>query len=72
MNDQEKLAMLEEIFELEEGTLKAGDELERLECWDSMAALSLIVLMSDNFNKKLTGQAIEKLQTVRDILNLME
>lgn len=71
MNDQEKLAMLEEIFELEEGTLNSEDELDRLDCWDSMAALSLIVLMSDNFNKKLTGQAIEKLQTVRDILNLM-
>lgn len=72
MKDQEKLAMLEEIFEMDEGKLKATDQLEKLENWDSMAVLSLIVLVSDNFNKRLTGEVIESFVTVQDLLNIME
>lgn len=72
MTDKEKLAMLEEIFEMDEGTLKATDELDKLDCWDSMAALSLIVLVSDNFGKKLTGAMIQDFVTVQDVLNVME
>ena len=71
MTDQKKLAMLEEIFEMDEGTLKVTDELEKLDCWDSMASLSLIVLFSDNFDKKLTGEMIESFVKVQDILNMM-
>jgi acyl carrier protein len=56
MTDKEKLAMLEEIFEMDEGSLKATDKLDKLDCWDSMAALSLIVLVSDNFGKKTYGR----------------
>lgn len=71
MTDKEKLVMLEEILEMDEGTLKVTDELDRLENWDSMAALSLIVLVSDNFEKKLTGAIINDFVTVQDILNVM-
>lgn len=71
MIDKEKLAKLEEIFEMDEGTLKATDVLDHLDCYDSMAALSLIVLMSDDFGKKLTSAQIQTFVTVQDILNYM-
>ena len=71
MTDKEKLGKLEETFELEAGTLKPTDVLEKLSCWDSMAALSLIVLMSDDFNKKLTSAVLNTFVTVQDILNYM-
>lgn len=72
MKDQKKLTMLEEIFEMNEGTLKATDELEKLDCWDSMAALSFIVLVSDNFDKKITVAMIKDFVKVQDLLNVME
>ena len=72
MTEKEKLAKLEEIFELDEGTLKSSDVLDDLDCWDSMAALSLIVMMSDDFNKKITGNNIKEFNTVKDILDMME
>lgn len=72
MTEREKLAKLEIIFELDEGTLKAEDVLDDLDCWDSMASLSLIVMMSDDFGKKLTGITIKNFSTVKDILDIME
>ena len=39
--------------------------------YDSMAKLSLIVLMDDEFEVKLTGEMIKGFETVGDILKLM-
>ncbi|MFT4326883.1 MAG: phosphopantetheine-binding protein [Candidatus Woesearchaeota archaeon] len=72
MTKQEKLELLEETFELEEGELKEDMNLSEIESWDSMTRLSLIVLMDDEFDKKLTGDQIKKFVTVKDILDFME
>lgn len=71
MTDREKLAMLEEMMELDEGALQADTMLKDVEEYDSMAKLSLIVLMEDEFNVKLTGAMIKELESVGDILALM-
>ena len=71
MTDQEKIAMLEETWELDEGTLTADTVLEDVEEYDSMAKLSLIVMMEDEFGVQLTGEVIKGFETVSDILKLM-
>ena len=71
MTQEEKLAMLEEMFELENGSLKPEVELAEIEEYDSMAKLSLIVLMDDVCGKKLTGEKIREFITVGDILAFM-
>ncbi len=71
MTDQEKIAKLEEIWELDEGTLAADTVLADVDEYDSMAKLSLIVLMDDDFGVKLTGDVIKGFETVSDILKLM-
>ena len=71
MNEREKLALLEDMLELDEGALNAEMALEDIDEYDSMAKLSLIVLMEDEFNVKLTGDIIKGFQTVGDILNMM-
>lgn len=72
MNEQEKLAALEEIMELDEDTLTPETSLDDIEEWDSLAALSYVVLMGDEFNKKVSGQQIRAFKTVQDILDTME
>ena len=72
MTDQEKIAMLEETWELDEGTLTANTVLADVDEYDSMAKLSLIVLMDDEFDVKLSGDVIKGFETVGDILKLME
>lgn len=71
MTDLEKIAMLEETWELDEGTLAANTVLADMDEYDSMAKLSLIVLMDDEFGVKLTGDVIKGFETVGDILKLM-
>jgi acyl carrier protein len=72
MNLQEKLAALEEIMDLEEGALTPELSLDSIEEWDSLAALSLVVLMTDEFNKRVSGAQIRAFKTVQDILDTME
>ena len=72
MTEQEKIAMLEETWELDEGTLTADTVLADVDEYDSMAKLSLIVLMDDEFGVKLTGDVIKGFETVADILKLTE
>ena len=72
MDIQEKLAKLEDIMELDEGTLRPETLLEEIEEWDSLAALSYVVMMTDDFGKNVTGAEIRAFKTVQDILNTME
>lgn len=72
MTEKEKIALLEDMLELESGTLGSDTELSSIEEYDSMAKLSLIVLMDDEFNKKLTGEQIRMFKTVGDILAFMD
>jgi len=71
MTEQEKIALLEETLELDEGTLTADIVLADVDEYDSMAKLSLIVMMDDEFGVKLTGDVIKGFETVGDILKLM-
>lgn len=71
MTDQEKIAMLEETWELDEGTLAMDTVLADVDEYDSMAKLSLIVLLDDEFGVKLTGDIIKGFETIGDIVALM-
>lgn len=71
MTNAEKIALLEETWEMDEDALTEDTELEGLEEFDSMGKLSLIVLCDDEFSKKLDGETIRSFKTVKDILDFM-
>lgn len=71
MDVKQKLAMLEEMMELDDGTLAPETSLEDVEEWDSLAALNFVVLMKDEFNKTISGQQIRAFETVKDMLDIM-
>ena len=72
MTDKEKIALIEEALELDEGTLTPDTVLDDVDEYDSMAKLSLIVLFDDEFGKKLTGDEVKSFKTVADILAATE
>lgn len=72
MNVDEKLLLLEETLELDEGNLQPEMVLSEIDGYNSMAKLALIVLMNDEFEKKLTSDQIKKFITVQDILDYMK
>ena len=71
MENEVKLALLEEMMELESGTLNEETVLEELEEWNSLAAISLIVLVNEKCGMILTAEEIKSFKTVSDILNYM-
>ncbi|MDE6625537.1 MAG: acyl carrier protein [Lachnospiraceae bacterium] len=72
MSDMEKLALLEEALELDEGTLDASQVLSDMDNFGSMEKLSLIVLFEDEFGKVITGDDVNKFTTIQDILDAMD
>lgn len=72
MSEKEKLALLEETLEADEGSLSAEMGLDEVESYDSLARLSIVVMMEDHFHKKVSANDIRAFQTVGDILRFME
>ncbi len=72
MTTAEKIALLEETLDIEEGTLKEDTLLEDVDEYDSMAKLSLIVMFDEEFGRKVDGTAVKGFKTVADILAFME
>ena len=71
MSNHEKVLLLEEMMELADGTLSEDTELTQIDEWDSMAALSLIILFNEKFGKKITASDIRSFSSVRDVICFM-
>ncbi len=72
MSQEEKLAMLGEVLEMDGKELFLDQTLDDLEEYDSIAKLSIAVMFEDEFGKKITGDQIRAFKKVKDILDLME
>lgn len=72
MTDQEKIALIAEALDVDTTSIDAQTKLTDLEEYDSMAKLSVIVLMDEEFGKKLTGEEMAKFTTIGDIVAFAE
>lgn len=72
MTVQEKLEVLEDILELDEGTLKVEDSLEDIDEWDSMSKLYLVTYVKKEMKKRLTVDEIKNFETVQDICDYLD
>ena len=68
---ENKLKKLEQLFEMQEGTLRPDTLLKDLEEWDSITRLSFVVMMEDDYGKKVTRTEVMNYKTVSDILDGM-
>lgn len=72
MTMEEKMALVEELLDVERGSLREDTVLDDVDEDTSMAKLGRIVLMDDEFDVQLTGDRIRSFRTVGDILAAME
>ena len=68
MNLQEKLTLIEEVLDVAEDSLTPETLLAEVDEWDSIAALSLVVMLDEKFEKTVSGVQIKSLAIVNDIL----
>lgn len=69
---KEIIEMLEEIMDVDEGTLETTTILADLEEWDSLSALSLIAEAKKNYSRKLSTDEIKSFVTVQDIIDYLK
>lgn len=71
MKEQEMIVELEEIMDLDAGTLSVDSVLADFEEWDSLSALSLIAMAKQKCGIVLTAENIQQFQTVQDIFDFL-
>lgn len=72
MSNDEKIAMLEEIMDVDEGSLTMDTLLNDLEEWDSLSKLSLIALAKQKFGLTIRTEVIEKFNTIHDVCDYLK
>ena len=71
MATEKKLELLADILDVDVEELSPERELAEFD-WDSVAILSFIAMMDEEFGKEMKGAEIKKFVTIQDALNAME
>jgi acyl carrier protein len=71
MDRNDVLAKIAEVLDIE-GDIDAGVKLAELDSWDSLAKLSLMIMLEEDFAKSIDTEEIRSFVTVQDILDVIE
>jgi acyl carrier protein len=65
------LLELADLLEIERADLTNDYQLEKNENWDSLALISIIVMVDEHFKLSVSSEALKKCKIVGDLLNLI-
>ena len=72
MNLEEFVARFAEEFdETPAEQFKADTVFKRLNEWGSLTALSIIAMVDEEFEKRITGADLRSVETIQDLYNLV-
>jgi acyl carrier protein len=71
MTKREFLSLFEEILEAEPGSLTGNDVLPGRAGWDSLAVVSLIAMVDEQFGVTLVPREIARAESVADIMVML-
>ncbi|MBF0240597.1 MAG: acyl carrier protein [SAR324 cluster bacterium] len=63
---------LEEVLELDEGTLSGHELLKNIENWDSLNILGFIAMVDENYSISINPEELEKCESVDELISLIE
>ena len=72
MTLDKKIELLADMLDLEPEDLTLETRLDDLNEWDSLNALNLIALVDEEFGKTLSADIVNGLETVADVVNVMQ
>jgi acyl carrier protein len=67
VNTAEFYRNLEELMEVDPGSLKGGDLLADLEAWDSVTVLSFIAMVDEKYDVNIPAKRIVECRSVDDL-----
>jgi acyl carrier protein len=71
LEKNEFLLSLDELLELEPGTVKGSETLDSFESWNSLAVISFMALVDEHFGISLQPRQIAACTTVADLTGLL-
>lgn len=71
MSEKEKIETIADILEMEAGDISSDTILNECEAWDSIAVLSVISVMNEEFNRFPHADEIMSYKTVGDLMDAM-
>jgi len=69
---KEFILKLEDLFELSKNTIKPEDKFREYRVWDSLALLSLMAMLDDEYNITITRDDFQKIDTIQDLYNYLK
>jgi len=66
------IKMMEEILERDQDTVKEGDEFREYDEWDSLAYLSVIAKIDEDYGMVIPREDFQKLRTIRALAEYLE
>lgn len=70
--EKEFLEKFKEVLEIEDRDLSLSDKFREYEEWDSLAFLSVIAMIDEEYDVLIDGKDFKELQTLGDILNAIK
>lgn len=71
MTEEEKLESIADVLEMETDEISRETILEKCEAWDSIAILSVISIINEEFNRFPHADEIKAYKTVGDLMDVM-
>ena len=71
MTEEEKLESIADVLEMETDEISRETILEECEAWDSLAILSVISIINEEFNRFPHADEIKAYKTVGDLMDVM-
>ena len=71
MTTEEKIELLEELMDVDPGTLELDTVLDDVEEWDSLSKLSLIAEAKKKFGLVLPAEKLNTFTTVKDVCDFL-
>ncbi len=68
MNRADVLLLLDELLEVNPGTLIGNESIQE---WDSIAIIGLIALADEHFDKRISVSQLQNVNTVDDVIKLL-
>ncbi len=72
MKDERKIELIADVLDVEAAILQPASVLGDMDEWDSIALISFMAMMDDEFGKVIKGSVVKEQKTVADLMALME
>lgn len=66
------ITQFKEVLEIEDRNIELTDKFREFEEWDSLAYLSIIAMIDEEYNVQIEGKIFKQLETINDIIKIIK